>query len=366
LRFILLLFIISILISVVFQFKYSKRISNYKKTSSKPNQDKLPVSIIICAKNEEVNLSLNLEFILNQYYPTFEVVVVDDCSTDLTLEVIKIFQNNYPNLRLVQSQEKDSKSKRKALKLGVLKAKYDRISLTDADCKPVSKFWIQEMNSCLTKKFNCVLGYSPYEYNPTFLNKIIQWETLQTGILYMYRAIEGKAYMSVGRNVMYEKSIFLESEDFENEIDLTSGDDDLLIQNIKDKSKINLCLNPERFVLSQPKTTWKSWWKQKQRHYSTSPSYDKSSQLFLGGYYFYQFLFWSTFFILCLSKERLLALFIFGIVIVAKSLITVQFEKLFKVPRAVLLIWPNLGASLLILQIGTEISGIFQKQKSWQ
>ena len=361
-KFILPLFIISI----VLQFKYFKRISNYKKTPSKPHQDKLPVSIIICAKNEEVNLSSSLEFILNQHYTTFEVVVVNDCSTDSTSEVIKTFQNNYSNLRLVQAQEKNSKSKRIALKLGVLKAKYDRILLTDADCKPTSKFWIQEINACLTKKFNCILGYSPYEYNSTFLNKIIQWETLQTGILYIYRAIEGKAYVSVGRNVIYKKSIFLESENFENEIDLTSGDDDLLIQNIKDKSKINLCLNPESFVLSQSKTTWKSWWKQKQRHYSIFPSYDKSSQIFLGGYYFSQFLFWSTFFILCLSKEWILALLIFGIVIIAKSLITVPFEKVFKVPKSVLWIWSTLEASLLILQMGIGINGIFQKQKSWQ
>jgi len=348
------------------QLKYLKRISNYKKTPFKPHQDKRPVSIIICAKNEEVNLSSNLEFILNQHYPTFEVIVVNDYSTDSTSEVIKTFQNNYPNLRLIHAIDENSKSKRSALKLGILKSKYNRILLTDADCKPTSKFWITEMNTCLTKKFNCVLGYSPYEYKSTFLNKMIQWETLQTGILYSYRAIEGKAYMSVGRNVMYQKSIFLESENFEKERGLTSGDDDLLIQNIKDKSKISLCLNPESFVLSQPKTTWKSWWKQKQRHYSTSPFYDKSSQLFLGGYHFSQFLFWSTFLILCLSKEWMLALFIFGIAIVAKSLITVQFEKVFKVPKSVLWIWPILEASLLILQMGIGISGIFQKQKSWQ
>lgn len=56
----------------------------------------------------------------------------------------------------------------------------------------------------------------------------------------MYRDLSHKAYNSIGRTVMYQKSIFLESENFKNKINLTLNDDNLLIQNIRDKFKINL------------------------------------------------------------------------------------------------------------------------------
>ncbi|WP_041758111.1 hypothetical protein [Psychroflexus torquis] len=159
----------------------------------------------------------------------------------------------------------------------------------------------------------------------------------------MYPDLSHKAYNSIGRTVMYQKSTFLESENFKNKINLTSDDDNLLTQNIKNKSKFNLSLNPESFVLSQPKTTCKLCCKQ--IYYSTSTFYNKSSRLFLGEHYFSQFLFWSIFFILCLSKEWIPVFLIFGIAIGTKSLIAVQFQKVFKVPKSVLWIWPNFGAS---------------------
>ncbi|MBQ0741429.1 transmembrane family-2 glycosyl transferase, partial [Aquimarina celericrescens] len=76
---------------------------------------------------------------------------------------------------------------------------------------------------------------------------------------------------------------------------LTSGDDDLLIQNIEDKSQITVCLKPESFVLSQAKISWIAWWKQKLRHYSTAVHYNTKSQLFLGTYHFSQLVFWISF-----------------------------------------------------------------------
>ena len=321
---------------------------------------------MICAKNEAKDLSQNLPYILMQNHSSFEVIVVNDFSTDKTSEIVYRFQKQFDNLRLIHSTDKDSISKRSALKYGVKNSKYDVVLFTDADCRPISKNWITLMLSKLSKDANCVLGYSPYIAYQTFLNYIIQFETLQTAVLYFSKAIQNQAYMAVGRNVMYRKSTFLESENFEFEHKLRSGDDDLLIQNIKDKSKINVSLDNNSFVLSRPKLTWTSWWKQKQRHYTTAPHYQWSFQLFLGAYYAFHCIFWLSFILLYLSSYSLLSLSAFWIYLLGSTFIWIYFAKLFKVSWSVMAIWPILQLTLLMLQTCMGLQSLFRKQTTWQ
>ncbi len=364
-KIILFLYLISAIYNLYHQFRIVYLIRGFHKQKLTPKDILEPVSIIICAKNEQENISKNLDSILNQNYPQFEVIIVDDCSTDSTSTIVKEFQKDYPQLRLLQPENAPSNSKRNALKTGILTAKHEILLLTDADCKPLSKDWIKTMSTSLSSEKACVLGYSPYVNYPSYLNLIIQFETFQTAGLYLSRAIAGKAYMSVGRNVMYTKAFFLANENFENESHLTSGDDDLLIQNVKEESKITVNLNPKSFVLSQPKKTWKSWWNQKLRHYSTAPHYSNNSQIYLGLYHLSQALFWFGFLILIFSEYSKAVLFIVLISITIKSVFIGSYAKLLKVSKAVLFIWPILEASLLGLQLGLGINGRLKKQKTW-
>lgn len=367
-KFILILFFISTLYILFQQFKIAWLFSKFQKGLSGPNSSSkdVPVSVIICARNEEHNLLKNLKFVLEQDYSLFEVLIVDDNSIDATSDVVQKFQKNHSHLELLQIKNQVSNSKRNALKQGVLKAKYDLVLLTDADCKPQSTKWISSMVNQLSSTRSCVLGYSPYEFQFTFLNSLIQFETLQTAVLFLSKAIDNKAYMSVGRNVMYSKKLFLESENFENERHLTSGDDDLLIQNIKDKSQITINLESNSFVTSQPKSTWGFWWKQKQRHYTTAPLYDRSSQSFLGMYHLAHALFWFCILLLAFSSFSRLTAEILGIVIFLKTLLLLFFAKLFKVGKPILLIWPILEVSLLLFQSCIMLSGQFKNQNTWK
>lgn len=364
-KIILLLFLISTIYILVQHFKIVYLLSKHQKFKFDNQDISDPVSVIICAKNEEHNLSKNLKVILNQNYSEFEVVVVDDFSSDSTQKVLQKIQKKYPRLKIIQPKKKSSNSKRNALKTGVLAANYDLVLLTDADCRPLTKRWIQSMSASLSKDKPCVLGYSPYAKHASFLNYIIQCETLQTACLYFSRALAKKAYMSVGRNVMYTKTFFLDNENFENENELTSGDDDLLIQNVKDKSQITVNLNTNSFVESQPKRTWTTWWKQKLRHYSTASHYDKHSQIFLGLYHLGHLVFWISFLILICFEFSKLAWTIWFTLVLTKSILMLFYLKLFKVSKVLLIIWPILEASLLLLQLGLGTNGKFKKQKKW-
>ena len=122
---------------------------------NKPIKDnfKQSISVLICAKNEAENLTKNLPFILNQNYPTFELVLINDCSSDHTLEVLKKFKKEFPSkIKIVdvKANEQFWGSKKYALTLGVKAATHEHLLFTDADCKPISKNWITNM----TSKFN--------------------------------------------------------------------------------------------------------------------------------------------------------------------------------------------------------------------
>jgi cellulose synthase/poly-beta-1,6-N-acetylglucosamine synthase-like glycosyltransferase len=105
-----------------------------------------PVTVIICARNEFRNLKENLEAILTQDYPEYQVVVVNDCSWDESGSFLEELQLLYPHLKVVTlaEQEKYRHGKKFALSLGIKAAKYELLLLTDADCRPVSSQWIKK------------------------------------------------------------------------------------------------------------------------------------------------------------------------------------------------------------------------------
>ena len=131
----------SIIILCIFYF-FFWRLSIYKKEYFEFNQ---PVSVIICAKNEEYNLSNNLESILQQEYSNFEVIVVNDQSIDNTYIFLEKLEKKYPNLVIVNidTHINHYPGKKFPLTLGIKTAKYNYLLLTDADCIPNSKKWIK-------------------------------------------------------------------------------------------------------------------------------------------------------------------------------------------------------------------------------
>ena len=124
----------------------------------------IPLSVIICAKNEAKNLEENLPYILNQNYSNFEVVLVNDSSSDETLEVMEHFEANSKNIKIVdvKSNEAFWGNKKYALTLGIKASSNDFLVFTDADCKPNSNKWLAQISSKFSNQKAIVLGYGAY------------------------------------------------------------------------------------------------------------------------------------------------------------------------------------------------------------
>jgi poly-beta-1,6-N-acetyl-D-glucosamine synthase len=241
------------------------------------------VSIIICARNEERNLRNNLSSILQQVYDgVFEVLVVNDASTDDTALVLKNFSTQYAYLRTVTISEKKIKGKKGALTEGIKAAAHEWLLLTDADCTPLSMEWLSDM-----VKYNYAkdigLGFSPYKKRDGFLNTFIRYEAAWTAVQYIGFGLAGMPYMGIGRNILYKKKIYEKAGGFEKHAHIASGDDDLFINSVISEKNFSIILSPKTFMYSEPNTQWNGYFTQKKRHFTTATSYKLKHKIMLGG-----------------------------------------------------------------------------------
>ena len=245
-----------------------------------------PVSVIICSKNNMLGLQKLIPQLLKQKYPNFEIVVVNDHSTDETEKYLNSFTN--PKLKIINFlSKKKFDGKKEALSLGIENAKNEWILLTDSDCLPNSEYWILSMMNAENSLNNSViLGIGYYEQKKSILNKIIQWDTLLIAIQYLSFAKIGKAYMGVGRNIAYKKSLFKKVGGFKSHEKIASGDDDLWIQSLPEDTNIGIQLDLGGTTISEPKENFKDWLNQKSRHLSTGIHYKKSHLVLLGLFQF--------------------------------------------------------------------------------
>jgi glycosyltransferase involved in cell wall biosynthesis len=266
------------------------------------------------ANNELENLKKLVPSILAQEYPDFELILVDDRSYDGTYDYFRIFAESEPRLKFLRVGEviEAFNAKKFALTLAIKAAKNDYLLFTDADCIVPSSKWISFMVSSFFSPKTIILGVSPYLPNKTLLNKVIQFETGMTAINYLSYALAGVPYMGVGRNMGYQKRLFLDSKGFHPHNKLSGGDDDLFLQKVISPTNVAICLEKDTFVYSHPKTSWLDWFEQKKRHYSVSKFYSNNSKILLGLFHSSYLLSYILFFLLLFSQEfRLYSFIIF-------------------------------------------------------
>lgn len=325
-----------------------------------------PVSLIICARNEESNLKKNLPLILNQEYSDYEVIVVNDCSGDESYRVLADFKEEYSHLKVttIHEDEKFSHGKKLALTLGIKAAKHDLLLMTDADCYPESKNWLRNMQANFTDETDIVLGYGGYLPQRGFVDKIIRFDTLFIALQYFSYTLAGFPYMGVGRNLAYRKKRFFENKGFASHMHIKSGDDDLFINKVATKANTRIELNPESSTISFPKKSFKEWRVQKKRHLTTGGKYQLSHKLLLGGEAISRFLFYLSFVYLIISN--LLIYYILGCFVIRLLLQLIVFKITMKRlnERDLLLYSLLLDVLLPIFNVGFMVSNFTTNKKN--
>jgi cellulose synthase/poly-beta-1,6-N-acetylglucosamine synthase-like glycosyltransferase len=255
---------------------------------SQQHQAKNYFSIIIPARNEEENIAKCLHTIVQQNYPThlFQVIVIDDHSTDNTPYIINEFAKQYNNIQLIKLQDELQGKplnayKKKAIEIAINKAKGNWIVTTDADCL-VQKNWLLLFDEYI-KKTNSVLVAAPVVFtnNKTIIAQFqyIDFMALQAATAATVSV--GLHSMCNGANLAYNKKVFFEVGGFKGIDNIASGDDMLLMNKIKLKyrQQIGYLFCQQSIVSTAPMPTLKSFINQRIRWASKVDKYDDKSLL---------------------------------------------------------------------------------------
>jgi len=233
------------------------------------------ISVVIPARNEEVNIGKLLEALQQQTYPRelVEVIVVDDYSTDHTAEMVKKFAG----IKLVLSEEEDINSyKKKAIEKGIAAASGELIVATDADCVPGPE-WLKIIAAYAAEK-KAVFVAAPVVISCN--SSVLQM--FQAMDFMMLQAITGAAVqkkqlsMCNGANIAYSKKVFLEVNGFTGIDSIASGDDMLLMHKIWKQypGRVAYLKSKDAIVSTQPQKTWKEFFNQRIRWASKAGKYD--------------------------------------------------------------------------------------------
>ncbi len=248
--------------------------------------DGLPISIVISAKDEAHILLKTLPEIASQNYPNFEVVVVNDNSTDDTEFVIKDCASRYPNIRLVNlsSSVTNIYGKKFPLSIGIKAAAYEHILLTDADCFPTSDQWLAKMARHYTGNNQMVIGYSTFYKRKGLLNSMIHFDMLHSAIQYFSYYLAKMPFMGVGRNLSYTKSLFFDNKGFTSQYHLPFGDDVLFVNKVANFKICGIEYSPDAQTITRPKSHLKAWVTQKSYRNKAQKLFKPKHKFLLGFY----------------------------------------------------------------------------------
>jgi len=318
-KLVIVLCILSLLFRLIFVYKFHYKFHKHKVNHKTKENFFEAVSVIISAKNEADNLKKNLPIVLGQNYINYEVIVVDDYSTDDTLNILKEIQKKHPQLSIITKDNfEDRPGKKAALAFAIKKAKNDILLFTDADCYPNSKDWLKQMSKHFGHdSVEIVLGYAPYIINSnSLLDQFIQFETYKTALSYFGFALNNDAYMGVGRNLAYRKSSLKQIEGFKSHENIVSGDDDLTIIALANDTNVAIEYRKDSWCFSKPENTFKSYVNQKNRHVSTAKYYPQKIKVWLFLYAFFHLTFYlSSFYFLFFGFYFFLMFYFFYIVL---------------------------------------------------
>ena len=360
-------FCIIAFIQLFYYLFFFRRLAFYKQKPRNIFQTQ-PVSVIICARDEAANLAKYLPGALVQSYrTTHEVIVVNDNSLDESKYLLEELQKTFKQLQIVELKQEARfiPGKKYPLSIGIKSAKYEMVLLTDADCVPASEFWIQKMQETFTDGIEIALGYGPLHKKKGFFNKMVRWETFHTALQYLSYAESGMTYMGVGRNLGYKKEVFFRHKGFSAHNNIPGGDDDLFINKASTKKNTAIVVDKDAFTLSEPPTSWEQWFRQKNRHYTTSKYYKGVHKFLLGLYALSLFLFYPLFIASLFLFDWRIVLGVFGIRLIVQAIVI--FKTTEKLDEKDLFPWFVFFDVWMFFYYLIFASALFKKpQKSWK
>ena len=295
------IFAACLLIQLLFYWLFFARFTFHKhKEQSKESLS--AVSVVICMRNESGYIQQFLPDILTQDYPNYEVILVNDNSSDDSENILKEMQQYHKHLQVVtvSTQFRKESDRKLALAVGIKSAKNDLVLITGADCQPCSSSWITEMLRYRSTEHPMVLGYCSNKEKKGFFNKLIGFDTVYTAMCYFSFALVGRPYMGMGKNILLSKKLFLGDSNYLSSYKASSENNDLPISNMKKKKNTTISYSYNSQTTSVFRyESFSHWLSEKRKNAQSYKYYKFVNRFFLRLFSFTGFLFYVSF-IACL------------------------------------------------------------------
>jgi cellulose synthase/poly-beta-1,6-N-acetylglucosamine synthase-like glycosyltransferase len=284
------MFFVGIVLSFVLGFSYLYIIANYLKNwhslklePGKNNLDNIPfISVVVAARDEEKNISHCIQSLLNQDYPLekYEIIIVDDFSTDKTAELVKKFETSVTILKYLSSNANEQghiiSYKREAIQTGINASKGEYILLTDADCT-VPTSWITTYSEQFIKEDWVFIG-GPVTISDENQNLLTSFQGLDMiGMMVITGAgyHSGNQLLANGANMGFSKQVFNDLGGYNQFPKKASGDDMFLLHHFHQQhpKSIRFLKTLSAVVVTQPEHSIKSLLRQRIRWASKNNAY---------------------------------------------------------------------------------------------
>ncbi len=227
------------------------------------------ISIIIPFRNESENILGSLRSLENQNYSKgkYEVIYVNDSSDDDSLQKILSAQKS-SNIKVISVPDDFSTyaHKKRAIRFGISNSTGSIIITTDSDCVH-NKEWLQQMVSCFDNETGFVSGPVEFIEEKTIFEKLQKLEF--SGLVLTGAGLIGinKPVICNAANIAYRKNAYETVNGFNDQLNLSSGDDELLMQKIwsSGKYRIKFCWNREAIVLTKGNDSLQKFYHQRKR-----------------------------------------------------------------------------------------------------
>ena len=217
-----------------------------QKSEANNNNNTEGVSVIIYADNDTENLGKNLSLFLEQDYPNYEVIVVNDGANEATKDLLESWECRYDNLRLTYTPDdaKNLSRKKLAIMIGIKAAQNDIIITTNGNCVPASNQWISSIAKHFSNGADVVLGHVKYDLKSAFNNFLFH----QDAVKHLTYALRHKPYRGTSENLAYRKSLFFKNKGFSRSMHLHYGEDDLFVNEIATKRNTSVEIAPNSII----------------------------------------------------------------------------------------------------------------------
>lgn len=263
---------------------YRKPAAAGRKKESASQSTYPPLSVILFTKDTGSELARNLPLILEQDYPDFEVIVVNDRSAGEDEDILKRLDTKYTNLyyTFIPETARYVSRKKLGIAMGIRASRHEWVVMTNPDCRPASNQWLKRMAEQFTPETDIVLGYAGYEPQKSWFARKVMFDATLHSMRFLGQALCGMPYMGSGRNLAYRKSAYQSHKGFAHHLNLMGGEDDLLVNEMAGRKNTRVACCPESVVRTGIPPYKRMWMEEKVGMLVTGKHYKGGNRLLNG------------------------------------------------------------------------------------